>query len=66
MAVRVWGEPWRFGWDPRQLWRWLAAYGFRLVTDADVDAAGKNLLPRRLADLSAQDGDRHIAVASPL
>lgn len=64
-AVRVWGEPWRFGWDPRQLGGWLAQRGYRLVRDDDVDAAGQRLLPRRFARLLRKSGDRHIALAEP-
>jgi methyltransferase (TIGR00027 family) len=64
-AVRVWGEPWRFGWDPRALGGWLGAHGYRLVSDEDVDAAGQRLLPRRFAALLRKTGDRHIAVAEP-
>jgi methyltransferase (TIGR00027 family) len=64
-AVRVWGEPWRFGWHPRELGGWLDAHGYRLVSDEDVDAAGQRLLPRRFAALLRKTGDRHIAVAEP-
>jgi methyltransferase (TIGR00027 family) len=64
-AVRAWGEPWRFGWDPRALGGWLGAHGYRLVSDEDVDAAGHRLLPRRFAALLRKTGDRHIAVAEP-
>jgi methyltransferase (TIGR00027 family) len=64
-AVRVWGEPWRFGWEPRQLGGWLAAHDYRLVSDEDVDSAGKRLLPARFAALLRRTGDRHIAVAEP-
>ncbi len=65
-AVHVWGEPWRFGWEPRELPSWLAAHGYRLVADEDVDTAGKRLLPARFAALLRRTGDRHIAVAEPL
>jgi methyltransferase (TIGR00027 family) len=64
-AVRFWGEPWRFGWHPRELGGWLDAHGYRLVSDEDVDAAGQRLLPRRFAALLRKTGDRHIAVAEP-
>ena len=64
-AVSVWGEPWTFGWDPRALGGWLAAHRYRLVSDADVDAAGHRMLPRRFALLLRKTGDRHIAVAEP-
>ena len=64
-AVRVWGEPWRFGWHPPELASWLAAHDYRLVSDEDVDTAGKRLLPARFAALLRRTGDRHIAVAEP-
>jgi len=64
-AVSVWGEPWRFGWNPRELGRWLADHRYRLVSDNDVDSAGQRLLPRRFAALLRKTGDRHIAVAEP-
>ncbi len=64
-TVRAWGEPWRFGWEPRALGGWLAAHGYRLVSDEDVDSAGRRLLPRRFAALLRRTGDRHIAVAEP-
>jgi methyltransferase (TIGR00027 family) len=65
-AVRVWGEPWTFGWEPRELPDWLSRHQYRLVNDDDVDAAGQRLLPRRFAALLRKTGDRHIAVAEPL
>ena len=64
-AVRVWGEPWRFGWDPRALSGWLDDHGWRLASDDDVDSAGQRLLPRRFAVMLRKTGDRHIAVAEP-
>jgi methyltransferase (TIGR00027 family) len=64
-AVRVWGEPWRFGWHPPELPAWLDAHGWRLVRDDDVDSAGQRLLPRRFAALLRPTGDRHVAVAEP-
>ena len=65
-AVRMWGEPWRFGWEPRELGGWLGAHGYRLVSDEDVDSAGRRLLPRRFAAMLRKTGDRHIAVAEPV
>ncbi|MGZ3408625.1 MAG: class I SAM-dependent methyltransferase [Polyangia bacterium] len=64
-AVRIWGEPWTFGWDPRAVGGWLNAHGWRLASDEDVDSAGQRLLPRRFAALLRKTGDRHIAVAEP-
>ena len=64
-AVRLWGEPWRFGWDPRELGSWLARHHYRLVSDEDADSAGKRLLPARFSALLRRTGDRHIAVAEP-
>jgi methyltransferase (TIGR00027 family) len=63
-AVRVWGEPFRFGWDPATLPGWLAAHGFRLAIDEDLLAAGRRLLPARYAGLM-RVGGRHVAVAEP-
>ena len=65
-AVRVWGEPWTFGWEPRELPAWLTHHQWHLVSDEDVDAAGQRLLPRRFAALLRKTGDRHIAVAEPI
>jgi methyltransferase (TIGR00027 family) len=64
-TVKLWGEPWRFGWEPRELPAWLGAHRFRLVSDDDVDSAGQRLLPRRFAAMLRRNGDRHIAVAEP-
>lgn len=64
-TVRVWGEPWRFGWNPPELGGWLAAHQWRLASDEDVDSAGKRLLPARFAAMLRRTGDRHIAVAEP-
>jgi methyltransferase (TIGR00027 family) len=64
-AVRVWGEPWRFGWNPHELAGWLAAHGYRWVSDEDVVTAGRRLLPARFAALLRRVGDIHIAVAEP-
>jgi hypothetical protein len=63
--VKLWGEPWRFGWEPRALPAWLGDHGFRLVSDEEVGTAGRRLLPRRFAALLRRTGDRHIAVAEP-
>jgi methyltransferase (TIGR00027 family) len=65
-TVKLWGEPWRFGWDPRQLPAWLQAHDWRLASDDEIGAAGQRLLPRRFAALLRKTGDRHIAVAEPL
>ncbi|MDB4967440.1 MAG: SAM-dependent methyltransferase [Myxococcales bacterium] len=63
-AVRVWGEPFRFGWDPATLPDWLASHGFRLALDEDLLAAGRRLLPARYAGM-LRVGGRHVAVAEP-
>jgi methyltransferase (TIGR00027 family) len=63
-AVRVWGEPFRFGWDPRRLPAWLSAHGFRLLVDEELRQAGRRLLPPRWAGL-LRVGGRHVAVAEP-
>jgi methyltransferase (TIGR00027 family) len=63
-AVRVWGEPFRFGWDPVTLPSWLAGHGFRLALDEDLLAAARRLLPPRYSGL-IRVGGRHVAVAEP-
>ena len=65
MAVRLGGEPWRFGWPPAALPGWLAAHGLRLVFDVEVAEAATHLLPPRYARLVRRRG-RHLAVAAPL
>jgi methyltransferase (TIGR00027 family) len=64
-AVRAWGEPWRFGWDPAELPGWLTAHGYRLVGDEEIGETGRRLLPPQFAVLLRRAGDRHIAVAEP-
>jgi methyltransferase (TIGR00027 family) len=55
------GEPFRFGWDPQELPRWIEARGFTLVSDhTDADLA-RELFPPRYA-ATHHGGLRHIAV----
>ena len=48
------GEPWRFGWHPSELPRWLAARGFALAADeSDAEMAALGDLDLRLDDVDA-------------
>ncbi|HEX5657511.1 MAG TPA: SAM-dependent methyltransferase [Polyangiales bacterium] len=61
IVARV-GEPWRFGWHPAELPRWLAARGFRVTSDeSDSDLAARLLPPR--AQRYFVKGTRHLALA---
>jgi methyltransferase (TIGR00027 family) len=57
------GEPWRFGWEPAELPRYLAARGLVLERDVAIGAAARDLLP---AELASEVGDeaRRVAIAS--
>ena len=55
------GEPFRFGWSPRELPGWFRARGFEVIRDDDVVDIAKGLLPQRFA-LPADRVSRHIAV----
>jgi methyltransferase (TIGR00027 family) len=60
IVARV-GEPWRFGWHPSELPRWLAARGFSVVSDeSDADMAAR-LLPRK-AGRHFREASRRLAV----
>jgi methyltransferase (TIGR00027 family) len=60
IVARV-GEPWRFGWHPAELPKWLAARGFRLASDeSDTDLAARLLPPR--AQRYFAKGSRHLAL----
>ena len=56
------GEPFRFGWDPDELSRYLAARGFDLVEDVSLSEAAHLLLPYELA-VHVYDSGRHYALA---
>jgi methyltransferase (TIGR00027 family) len=47
LVVRSVGEPFRSGFDPEALPGWLAARGFRTLSDDDFDALATRWLPRR-------------------
>jgi len=53
LAVRVIGEPFRFGFDPRELPAWLAARGFALERDESCGDAARRLLPAGPAEAVA-------------
>jgi len=56
------GEPFRFGWDPHDLPRWLSARGFEVKTDDSMRDLSIELLPERFV-LHADDAGRRIATA---
>lgn len=63
-VVATFGEPWRFGWDPKDLPGYLAARGFRLERDVSMAEAARALLPADLAALVAREG-RRFSLAAP-
>lgn len=64
LGVRMWGEPFRFGWEPAALPAWMAAHHFRLVHDEELDAAARRLLPDAWAAKLHARG-RHVALVEP-
>jgi methyltransferase (TIGR00027 family) len=56
------GEPFRFGWDPDELGRYLDQRGFDLVDDVALSEAAHLLLPYELA-VHVYDSGRHYALA---
>jgi methyltransferase (TIGR00027 family) len=60
IAARV-GEPWRFGWDPAEFPRWMAARGYQLISDESDGGLASRLLPPRGAHHFARQ-QRHLAV----
>jgi len=63
-VVATFGEPWRFGWDPKDLPAYLAARGFKLERDLSMAEAARALLPADLAALVAKEG-RRFSLAAP-
>jgi methyltransferase (TIGR00027 family) len=57
------GEPFRFGWDPEALPRWLTERGLDLLWDVQAGDRAPELLPPGHAALVPRDG-RHIALAA--
>jgi methyltransferase (TIGR00027 family) len=49
-AVRLIGEPFRFGFDPSAVPAWLEARGFRLERDESCGTAARKLLPADVAE----------------
>jgi methyltransferase (TIGR00027 family) len=62
-VVARFGEPWRFGWEPSELPRYLADRGFELDEDRSMSELARELLPPRLAR-QVNGEDRHIAFAA--
>ncbi len=56
------GEPWRFGWEPRELAPWLHQRGFALERDDETAALGQTYLPPEFSRRLVPD-QRRIAVA---
>jgi len=57
VVARV-GEPWKWGWDPSELPRYLADRGFSVDRDLSMAAAARELLPAPLAALVSRDDQR--------
>ena len=62
VVARV-GEPFTFGWNPRELPAWFADRGWELLRDTELDDAAPALLPPHIAARCDFAG-RHIAVAA--
>jgi methyltransferase (TIGR00027 family) len=60
--VAMAGEPWRFGWEPRELPGWLDARGFELLADDTIGELAARMLPPSWAKEIKQP-DAHVAVA---
>jgi methyltransferase (TIGR00027 family) len=63
-VVATFGEPWRFGWDPKDLPAYLAARGFTLERDLSMAEAARQLLPAELAAVIAREG-RRFSLSAP-
>jgi methyltransferase (TIGR00027 family) len=63
-VVRRVGEPFRFGWLPKELGGWWAARGFRVLSDVVMGEAGNRLLPAAWAK-RAFARHRHVATVEP-
>jgi methyltransferase (TIGR00027 family) len=61
-AVKSFGEPFTFGWDPGELGPWLAEHGYQLRSDATEVELAHELLPEDQAEKVRSSG-RHVAVA---
>ena len=61
--VRGAGEPWRWGWNPRELPDFLADRDFTLERDVTMAEAARELLPASHARLLAEAADRRVAIS---
>jgi O-methyltransferase involved in polyketide biosynthesis len=57
VVARV-GEPWKWGWDPSELPRYLADRGFSIERDLAMSQAARELLPASFAALVSNDDQR--------
>ena len=64
-AVRRVGEPFRYGWLPKELAGWWQARGFRVLADVVMGEAGRRMLPAAWAE-RAFTRHRHVATVEPL
>lgn len=63
LVVAQFGEPWRFGWEPEELPRYLAERGFALSFDRSLAELARELLPPGLARHVA-GSDRRLALST--
>jgi methyltransferase (TIGR00027 family) len=63
-AVRLLGEPWRFGWRADELPAWMAAHGMRLVSDESEAELGARLWPAGFTVPLGKPG-RRVGLAEP-
>jgi methyltransferase (TIGR00027 family) len=64
-VVAGFGEPWKFGWAPEELPRYLAARGFTLAKDIAMADAARELLPADLAAHVSNPVRRFALAAAP-
>jgi hypothetical protein len=57
VVARV-GEPWKWGWVPSELPRYLADRGFTVERDLAMSRAAHELLPAPFASLVSRDDQR--------
>jgi methyltransferase (TIGR00027 family) len=64
-AVRRVGEPFQFGWLPKELGDWWSARGFRVLSDVVMGEAARRMLPPVWAE-RAYARHRHVATVEPV
>lgn len=64
-AVRQAGEPFRYGWLPKELAGWWAQRGFRVMSDVVMGEAATRMLPPAWAR-RAHARHRHVATVEPV